>query len=95
MQVGIQMSKTLVAVSDSSNQLMIEYVQNQLDAILQLHPELTVQHVNENDDIMQRYARYPGRLPAFFVLKNGARMSSLQSKVSTEQLIDWFKSTSG
>jgi hypothetical protein len=89
------MSKTLIAVSDSTNPVISEYVQNQLEAIKNLYPELTIEHVNETNEIMDRYARYPNRLPAFFVLKNGARMSSLQAKVTTEQLIDWFKSTSG
>jgi len=86
------MTKILIAVSSSA---LSEYVENQLQAIKNLYPELTTQHVNETDSVMELYARYPGRLPAFFIFKNGARMSSLQAKVTTEQLIDWFKSTSG
>jgi hypothetical protein len=86
------MNKTLVAVS---NDILSEYVQNQLDAISKTHPDLVIQHVNENDPIMQRYARYPDRLPAFFIIKNGARMASLQAKVNTEQLLSWISSTSG
>lgn len=89
------MNKKLVAVTDSTNPTMSEYVQTQLDAIANLFPELAIEHVNENNNIMQLYERYPGRLPAFFVLKNNSRMGVLQSKVTTEQLIDWVKTTCG
>ena len=84
------MSKQLVAVS---NDILSEYVQNQLNAIADLHPALAIEHVNENDPIMDRFARYPDRLPAFFILKNGARMASLQAKVSTQELSAWINST--
>lgn len=89
------MSKVLVAVTDFSDSVITEYVNNQIQAIANSFPELVIEHVNSDNDIMQRFARYPGRLPAFFILKNGARMSSLQAKVSTEQLIEWVSSTSG
>jgi hypothetical protein len=86
------MPKTLIAVSSST---MSEYVENQIQAIKNLYPDLETQHVNETDPIMERHARYPGRLPAFFIIKNGAVMSSLQAKVTTQQILDWFTSTSG
>ena len=89
------MNKTLVAVSDSTDSVMSEYVESQLESIRILYPQLLIEHVNETNPIMQRYARYANRLPAFFVLKNEARMSLLQAKVTTEELINWFKSTSG
>jgi hypothetical protein len=86
------MNKTLVAVSNS---IVSEYVQKQLEAISESFPELAIEHVNETNSIMQRFARYPDRLPAFFILKNDSRMAVLQAKVSTEELINWVKSTSG
>lgn len=89
------MSKAIVAVSDSTDPNMIEYVQSQLDAIIISFPELTIEHVNENDSIMERYARYPNRVPAFFILKNGARMGVLQAKVTTPELLNWVSENLG
>lgn len=89
------MSKSIVGVSDSSNPVMIAYVQNQLDAIAISFPELAIEHVNENNSIMERYARYPGRLPAYFILKNGARMAVLQAKINTPDLLAWVSDSSG
>lgn len=89
------MSKSIVAVTDANDSTMVDYVQKQLDAIAILFPELAIEHVNKDNPIMARYERYPGRLPAFFILKNGARMGSLQAKVSNEQLINWVSSTCG
>lgn len=89
------MSKSIVAVSDSSDPNMIQYVQSQLDAITISFPEVETQHVNETDPIMERYARYPGRVPAFFILKNGVRMTVLQAKVNTPELIDWIAKNIG
>lgn len=89
------MSKCLVAVTDFNDSVTTDYVKNQIQSISNSFPDLAIEHVNSDNDIMQRYARYPGRLPAFFILKNGARMSTLQAKVTTEQLFDWVSSTSG
>lgn len=89
------MSKTVVGVSDSTNPTMIEYVQNQLEAIVISFPELAIEHVDENNSIMERYARYPGRLPAYFILKNGARMGVLQAKIDTPDLLNWIADNSG
>lgn len=89
------MSNSLVAVTNSQDLIMQEYVQKQLDAISILFPQLEIVHVNENDSIMQRYARYPDRLPAFFILKNGSRKNILQAKVTDEQFINWVSSTCG
>lgn len=89
------MSKSIVGVSDSSDPNMIEYVQKQLEAIVISFPELSIEHVDENNSIMQRYARYPGRVPAFFILKNGARMGVLQAKVGTPQLLNWVSENLG
>lgn len=89
------MTKTIVAVSDSTDPNMIDYVQNQLEAISISFPEVETQHVNETDPIMERYARYPGRVPAFFILKNGARMGVLQAKVTTPELLNWVSENLG
>jgi hypothetical protein len=89
------MNKCLVAVTDFNDTVMTDYVKNQIQAISNLFPELVIEHVNSDNDIMERYARYPGRLPAFFILKNNARTATLQAKVTTEDLIDWFRTTSG
>jgi hypothetical protein len=89
------MNKTLIAVTDFNDLVMTDYVKNQLESISNLFPELAIEHVNSDNSIMDRYARYPGRLPAFFILKNNARMATLQAKVTTEDLIDWFRTTSG
>ena len=79
------MSKTIVGVSNSSDPVMVDYVEKQLQAISISFPELA----------MDRFARYPGRLPAFFILKNGARMGVLQAKLNDDELISWVSSTSG
>lgn len=89
------MSKTIVGVSDSTDPTMIDYVQKQLESIVNLFPEVEMQHVSENDPIMERYADYPGRVPTFFILKNGTRMAILQAKVSDSELISWFEQRSG
>jgi hypothetical protein len=89
------MSKSIVAVSDSTDPNMIEYVQKQLEAIAISFPDVAIEHVNENDSIMERYARYPGRVPAFFILKNGARMAVLQAKINTPELIVWVSENLG
>jgi CRISPR/Cas system CMR-associated protein Cmr5 small subunit len=89
------MNKSVVAVSDSSDPSLIEYVQKQLEAIVISFPDVAVEHVDENNEIMERYARYPGRVPAFFILKNGARMAVLQAKVTNEQLLAWISQNIG
>jgi CRISPR/Cas system CMR-associated protein Cmr5 small subunit len=89
------MSKSVVGVSDSSDPSLIEYVQKQLEAIIISFPDVSIQHVDENNEIMERYARYPNRVPAFFILKNGARMGVLQAKVSTEELLAWVTQNIG
>lgn len=89
------MTKTIVGVSDSTDPTMIGYVQNQLESIVNSFSDVEMLHVNENDPIMERYARYPGRVPAFFILKNGARMATLQAKVSDSELHSWFEQRSG
>ncbi len=89
------MSKSVVGVSDSSSPSLIEYVQKQLEAIVISFPDVEIQHVDENNEIMERYARYPGRVPAFFILKNGARMAVLQAKVTNEELITWVSQNIG
>ena len=89
------MSKTIVGVSNSSDPVMVDYVEKQLQAISISFPELAIEHVNEINPIMDRFARYPGRLPAFFILKNGARMGVLQAKLNDDELISWVSSTSG
>lgn len=89
------MSKTIVAVSDSTDPNMIEYVQKQLEAIIISFPDVETQHVDQNNEIMDRYARYPGRVPAFFILKNGARMGVLQAKVTTPELLNWVSENLG
>jgi hypothetical protein len=89
------MNKTIVGVSDSTDPNMIGYVQNQLDAIVISFPEVEIQHVNETDSIMERYARYPGRVPAFFILKNGVSMGVLQAKINTPQLLNWVAENIG
>ncbi len=89
------MSKSVVAVSDSNDPTMIEYVQKQLEAISISFPEVETQHVDQNNEIMTRYARYPGRVPAFFILKNGARMGVLQAKLNNDELINWVSQNIG
>jgi hypothetical protein len=89
------MSKTIVGVSDSNDPTMIDYVEKQLQAIVNSFTDVEMQHVNETDPIMERHARYPGRLPAYFILKNGARMATLQAKVSDQELLTWFEERSG
>jgi hypothetical protein len=89
------MNKTVIGVADSNNVVMIEYVNNQLQAIANLFPALQVQQMNENDNIMLKHAKYPDRLPSFFILKNGACVSVLQAKVDDKTLLDWVRATSG
>lgn len=89
------MSKKLIAVTDFNDSVNTEYVKNQLIAISNLFPEIVSEHVNSDNPIMLNYAVYTDRLPAFFILKNNVRMASLQAKVTTEQLIDWVRTTSG
>ena len=89
------MSKSVIGVSDSNSPSLIDYVQKQLEAIVISFPDVEIQHVDENNEIMERYARYPGRVPAFFILKNGARMAVLQAKVTNEELITWVSQNIG
>jgi predicted RNA binding protein with dsRBD fold (UPF0201 family) len=89
------MSKTLIAVTDFNDSVMTEYVKNQLQAISNLFPTLVIEQVNSDNSIMTRFAKYVDRVPAFFITKHGAKMASLQAKVTTEQLLDWVRSTSG
>jgi hypothetical protein len=89
------MTKHLIAVSDSTNTVMIQYIDSQLEAISKTFPELTVEHVNENSDVMKQYARYPNRLPAFFIFKNDVKKCVLQAKIDTPELINWVSKNIG
>lgn len=89
------MSRTVIAVSDFNNAILKQYVENQLQAIAELHADYVIQHVNSDNSIMIQHAKYQGRLPAYFILKKGVVMNQLQAKVDTETLLAWINSSSG
>lgn len=89
------MSSSLVVFTHSSNQLTSEYIENQIQSIKMLFPELEIEHVNETDSRLVQYAWYPERFPCFILFENGVRKSVLHAKLHDHEAIEWVRANLG
>lgn len=83
------MNHSLVAFTPSSDIPLTSYVSDQLLAIQNQFPALTIEHVNETDARLAMYARRPDRFPCFIIFKNGIRKASKNAKVDHTTLAVW------
>lgn len=89
------MQHKLVAFTYSTDNIMTEYVEKQLQAIKNIDPEVEIEHVNENDYRLAKYSKYSDRFPCFMIFKGSACKNFAHTKLSTEELISWYISKRG
>lgn len=89
------MSHKLYGFSHSSNPVISQYVEEQLKAVAEYDSDLVTELGNEDHAILNKHSTTPDRFPCFMLLKNGACKNYVHSKMSTEQIINWYKTKRG
>lgn len=84
------MTHKLVAFSDSQQSL---YMQNQLDAIKNIHPSLEIELANENDSRLKRHLkiRHRGRVPVLMIFNNGIFKNYKLGKLILKDALAWVE----
>ena len=83
------MTDKLLAITNSTDLITLEYINKQLDAILNIYPGLEIEHVNENDPRLALYCKYPYRFPCYILFKNNTRKAVITAKLSYIDAISW------
>ena len=83
------MGSKILAFSYSGDPINIEYLQNQLDAISILFPEVEIEHVHETDARLALYSTTPDRFPCLMMFKDGARKKVTHAKFSDRDFVEW------
>lgn len=83
------MYKLLIAVPATDTSLK-SYIDSQIESIVISFPLLEIEHVNEDNEIYNKYISKPNRFPAFIVFERGVRKEEFLGKVETEQLLNWL-----
>lgn len=79
----------LVFFSNSTDSSMVNYIAEQSNYIASRFPNITVEHVHENDARLALYSKVP-RFPSIILFKNNARKSIIVAKIQTSELVDWL-----
>jgi len=82
----------LIVFTISSDSTTKQYIQEQLESISKLKPNLPIEHVNENDDRLNLFIRHSDKFPAYLITKLDRRKSTLNGKLTFEDLYDWVNS---
>ena len=77
------MSHKLYGFAHSLNPILIQYVEEQLSAMLKYDPELEIELGNENNEVLLRYSTTPDRFPCFMLIKNNSCKNYVHAKLST------------
>ena len=83
------MRSKIIAFSLSSDIVNTEYMQNQLDAISIIFPEVQIEHVNENDPRLALYSNTPDRFPCIIMFRDGARKKVTHAKFTERDFVEW------
>jgi hypothetical protein len=79
----------IIAFSLSSDIVNTEYMQNQLDAISIIFPEVQIEHVNEHDARLALYSNTPDRFPCIIMFRDGARKKVTHAKFTERDFVEW------
>ncbi len=83
------MRSKIIAFSLSSDIVNTEYMQNQLDAISIIFPEVQIEHVNEHDARLALYSNTPDRFPCIIMFRDGARKKVTHAKFTERDFVEW------
>lgn len=83
------MRSKIIAFSLSSDIVNTEYMQNQLDAISIIFPEVQIEHVNEHDARLALYSSTPDRFPCIIMFRDGARKKVTHAKFTERDFVEW------
>ncbi len=83
------MRNKIIAFSLSSDIVNTEYMQNQLDAISIIFPEVQIEHVNEHDARLALYSNTPDRFPCIIMFRDGARKKVTHAKFTERDFVEW------
>ena len=84
------MNHKLYGFAHSSDTVLTQYVEEQLNAISIQHPDLKIELGNENNEVLLRYSDTPDRFPCLILLKNGVAKSYIHAKLSNDEANKWL-----
>ena len=84
------MNHKLYGFAHSSDTVLIQYVEEQLNAISIQHPDLKIELGNENNEVLLKYSTTPDRFPCLILLKNGVAKSYIHAKLSNDEANKWL-----
>ena len=85
----------IVGFANSSDIVMTNYVEQQLQLLTFLFKGLEVELSDELDSDLLLYTKYPTRLPAFVVFRNNSRKAVKQGKLNNIEFTEWVFSVIG
>lgn len=88
------MSYKLVAFVYSSDSIISEYINNQIQAISILFPELETEVSNENDTRLVLYSTTPDRFPSFMLFEDNIFKTGIVGKFNDDELFSWVSNNS-
>ena len=89
------MNHKLYGFAHSSDIVLTQYVEEQLNAISIQHPDLEIELGNENNEVLLKYSTTPDRFPCLILLKNGVAKSYIHAKLSNDKANNWFVAKRG
>lgn len=89
------MTHKVVLFVDSTKPIQVDYIKNQVQAIKKWKPELSVEYQNENSELLAKYSKTPGRLPAIMIFKNDVYKNYKHAKLSNDSLFAWLSASLG
>ena len=84
------MNHKLYGFAHSSDTVLTQYVEEQLNAISIQHPDLKIELGNENNEVLLKYSTTPDRFPCLILLKNGVAKSYIHAKLSNDEANKWL-----
>tara|TARA_X000001316_G_C906357_1_gene22938 strand:- start:380 stop:658 length:279 start_codon:yes stop_codon:yes gene_type:complete len=86
-------ARKIIAIADSSNPTIIDYMKNQLQSIKNTLPSVSIELVDETDSRLERYVHADNRakLPMLMAFKGDVFTSVKFGKRDTDQVVGWCK----
>ena len=87
------MARKILAIADSSNPTIIEYMKSQLESIEKQFSGVTTELVDEKDSRLVKYIHSADRvkLPMLMAFKGDVYTAMCFGKRDTAEIIDWCK----
>lgn len=84
-------SYKVVLFHDISNVPQQQYMTEQMNAIKNSFPDLTVELANSTDSRLALYSNISQRMPCIMVFKDNARMQVKHAKLQHPEAINWIR----